>query len=67
MPSANSIASYATNLSHIQLKQQVGYAMARKSLDVAKQQGQAAIQLLESAAQISRQSTAKGPGLDVRG
>lgn len=66
MPSVNSIAAYATNLSHTQLKQQVGYAVARKSLDAAKQQGQAAIQLLESAAQVSRQAAAAGR-LDVRG
>lgn len=69
MASVNSIASHATNMSHAQLKEQIGYAVARKSLDAAKQQGQAALTLLDAAAQVGQQASEPGKGtqVDIRG
>ncbi len=43
--------------SHDQLMQEVSVSIARKSLDVAEAQGDAAIKLLESAAQLQKKSS----------
>ena len=62
---ANSIAAYASSLSHSQLQQEVGMRVAKKSLDAAKQQGQAAISLLQSAAQVQKQAMEPGKGVHL--
>lgn len=68
MSDVTSIASYATALSQAQLGQQVSTAVLKKSLDATKQQGQAAIALLEAAAQVARPSEpGKGVALDAIG
>ncbi len=68
MSDVTSIAAYSTALSNAQLKEQVGYAVMKKSMDASKQQGQAALSLLESAAKVARSSEpGKGASLDVLG
>jgi hypothetical protein len=46
------------------VKTQISYAVAGKQLDAARQQGDAAVQLLEDAVQLSR-AIGKGAGLDA--
>jgi hypothetical protein len=58
MASVQGIAAYASNLSAAQLHQQVGVAVARKSLDAMEAQGQAAVSLLEEAASLQDQMVA---------
>lgn len=60
----------ATILSNAQLGQEIGIALAVKAQNVAKDQGQAALALLEQAAQIQQQTSLEahlGKRLDVRG
>lgn len=51
----------ASHLQQTRVAEQVHFAVARKTLDAAEQQGAAALTLLESAAQIS-DSSAQEPG-----
>lgn len=50
--------------------QQVGMKVARKTLDVAEQQGEAAVSMLQQAAEVQKQTlaqaTGKGMQVDVR-
>ncbi len=64
-----SLASDFSAIQAAQTQQQIGVAVAKKSLDAAKQQGQAAISLLESAVQVQQQSLNPNVGrsLDVTG
>lgn len=63
------ISGLATDLSNAKLGQQIQTAVLKKSLDAAKQQGAAAVQLIETAAKISDQAPAPSSNgrLDVRG
>ena len=58
MASVQGIAAFASNLSSLQVQQQVGTAVARKSLDAMQAQGQAAVSLLEKAASLQDQMVA---------
>ncbi|MEM1108290.1 MAG: putative motility protein [Planctomycetota bacterium] len=62
-------AADATALTQSTIAADIGVAVARKSLDNAKQQGAAAISLLEGAAQIANQpiQPGKGEAIDVTG
>lgn len=51
--SVEGIASAATAIKSQQVHAQISTAVAAKQLDAAKQQGAAAVQLIEQAAQIS--------------
>ena len=51
----------ATQIKQAQIGYQVGIAVTRKGLDAQKVQGEAAVQLLQAAAQLS-----KAPGLGQR-
>lgn len=62
----------ATSVSNAQLGYEVGIAVAKKTLDAAKQQGAAAVSLLESAAELQKTVGAQavsgvGGSIDVRG
>ena len=59
--------SAASHLSAYQVQQQVSTAVAKKSLDTAKQQGQAAVSMLQDAAQMQKQMLAGSHRLDVVG
>lgn len=66
MPSINAMSS----ISQAQVQSEVSYAVARKSLDAAKAQGDAVIALLQSAADIqsnAQQQTHRplGPGQTI--
>lgn len=65
MTSVNSAASAATALSNAQAQNQVSVAVAGKQLDAVKQQGQAAVQLIEAAATVGK-SIDTGKVLDVQ-
>ncbi|MEE9404979.1 MAG: YjfB family protein [Algisphaera sp.] len=70
MNSMNFTAADATAMNQAQLDQEVAFAMARKNLDAQKQQGAAAMQLLEGAANLAKQgpiTPGKGLSLNVRG
>lgn len=69
MSMVSSLASQFTAITAAQTQQAIGVAVARKSMDAAKQQGQAAISLLEGAAQIQKMSLNPNVGrkLDVMG
>jgi hypothetical protein len=69
MSMISSLASQFSAIQAAQTQQEVGMAVAKKSLDATKQQGQAAISLLESAAQIQKMSLNPSVGrkLDVTG
>lgn len=54
MTSVNGIAQTASAIAQSQVRNEVDMALAKKSLDVQKQQGDAAVQLIESAAQLSK-------------
>mgnify|MGYP001827524578 CR=1 FL=1 len=58
-----------SSFSQAQVQQEVAYAVARKSLDAAKAQGDAAIALLQSAADVQQnaQQTQRplGPGQTI--
>lgn len=60
MPSVEGIVQSATAQQNSQVQAQIQTAVAKKTLDAAKQQGAAAVQLLEQAADMSKR-------LDVRG
>ena len=54
----------ASNFSAIkqsQVKEEVGTAVAKKAMDVHKQQGQAALSLLEGAAEMAKPMTTSAP------
>ena len=60
----------ASSLSQLQLASQISVAVALKSRDAEKQQGEAAIQLLEAAAQTAAPVPSPdglGAAVDVRG
>lgn len=64
-------ASDASILSQAQLAQEVSVKVARKTLDAAKAQGDAAISLLQAAAQTQQQALGKlephkGQMIDVK-
>ena len=62
-------ASAASNVSSAQsdaLSQQIGIALLKKQQDATKQQGAAIVQLLQSAANISK-AAGKGDGFDAVG
>jgi hypothetical protein len=62
------IAAAATELSQVQLQNNVAVTVARKTLDAQKAQGDAAIQLLQAAAQVAGGSPdGVGAQIDVRG
>lgn len=65
------IAALATDMKQMELANQVGVAVARKGMDAAKQAGEAAIALIQSAAELQAASTAdvdgRGAAVDVRG
>ena len=46
-------AAAASNLSQAQTMNEIGYAIAKKSLNVYKEQGKSVISMLESAAKVS--------------
>lgn len=64
-----SLAAFATEQSHSQLKQSVAIKVARTAMDAAKAEGQAAISLLQAAAEVAQRSVEPGKGgaLDVTG
>jgi len=51
---------------HAAFSQQVNVAVAKKTLDSVRQQGDAVVELLAAAAQIGK-AAGKGSSLDVRG
>ncbi|MGI9430526.1 MAG: hypothetical protein ACR2NM_17835 [Bythopirellula sp.] len=59
MASVDGIIQSATAQQSSQIQAQIQTAVAKKQLDAVKQQGQAAVQLLEQAADLSKR-------LDVR-
>lgn len=62
------IPALATNLSQINTANSIDIAVAKKVLDAQKQQGDAAVQLLEAAAQTAQPSEPTHGGvLDVTG
>jgi hypothetical protein len=63
-----SLAAYATGLKQAQLGEQVAMRVAKKGLDAAKQQGEAAMALLQAAADVAQQlEPGKGNHLNVKG
>lgn len=63
-------SSHASGLAHAQLAQQVGVKVAGKTLDAAKAQGDAAISLIQAAADTQQQALGalephKGQALDL--
>lgn len=67
------IASLASSIAQIQTSNSISVAVAKKSLDAQKQEGDAAIKLLEQAAKTAPGSSGDarpdgvGAGIDVRG
>ena len=59
-------SSLTAGLSGVDLSSQVSVRVARMTLDQAKQQGQAAVELLKSAAEVGQQAQKQGGGLDVK-
>jgi len=59
MPSVEGISQSATAIQANQVQTQIQTAVAKKQLDAVKQQGDAAVQLIQQAADISKR-------LDVR-
>ena len=55
MPSIQGISAGASALQAAQVQQQVGVAVARKTLDAAEAQGEAAVSLLQAAADFQQQ------------
>jgi len=54
MSSVEGIAQTSTAISQAQLQNQVDVSVAKKTLDAQKQQGDAAVQLIEAAARVSK-------------
>ncbi len=52
----------SSSIQQSSLRAEISFAVAAKQLDVQKQQGQAAVQLLESAAQVAKEA---GKGLHI--
>jgi Putative motility protein len=48
------ISALSSQLSSIQLQNQIGIAVVKKGQDIAKQQGEAAVALIDSAASIQQ-------------
>lgn len=68
MSDISSIAAAGTALSSAQLGNEIATKVAVKAQDISKQQGQAALSLLESAMEVQQQSIARanaGKGLDI--
>lgn len=65
MSSVSSVANTATALSNFKTQSAIGVAVAGKQLDAVKQQGDAAVQLIEAAAIVGK-SQHTGKVLDVR-
>jgi len=72
MPSIQGISAGASAVRAVQVHQQVGIAVARKTLDAAQAQGDAAVSLLRAAADFQQQMVATasplphlGKALDV--
>jgi hypothetical protein len=61
------IAAVATGLSEARLGNQIAVEVAKKGMDAAKQEGEAAIQLLESAAEVAASPDGVGTRIDARG
>jgi hypothetical protein len=63
------IAALATSIKQIETANSISVAVARKTLDAQKQQGDAAIALLEAAKQTAPGANPDGVGaaIDVRG
>lgn len=64
------IAALATSIKQIETSNSISVAVARKTLDAQRQQGDAAIQLLEAAAQTGQSGASPdglGAAIDVRG
>ena len=64
------IAALAISIKQIETSNSISVAVARKTLDAQKQQGEAAIQLLEAAAQTGQGGVSPdglGAAVDVRG
>lgn len=60
MSSVSSVASTATALSNFKNQSAIGVAVVGKQLDAVKQQGDAAVQLIEAAATVGKsQNTGK--------
>jgi len=59
MPSVQGVAQAASAIQSAQVQNSIQTAVAKKQLDVVKQQGNAAVQLIQKSADISKQ-------LDVR-
>ncbi|MHB8897753.1 MAG: YjfB family protein [Thermoguttaceae bacterium] len=60
------LAHAATQIKQAQLGFEIGMAVAKKGLDAQKAQGEAAVQLLEAAAQLSK-SVDLGQNFDAVG
>jgi len=56
-------AAQASSLSQVQTQYDVAMKVAKKSQDVTKQQGEAAVSLLESAVQVQKQAVAQFTGI----
>ncbi|NOY40225.1 MAG: hypothetical protein GXP26_00105 [Planctomycetes bacterium] len=66
MPSVNNAISAVMQAQSSAVRQQIGYALLAKSQTATKQQGQAALELLNAAAQLNK-SPGKGQKLDLVG
>jgi len=67
-----SVANLATSMQSAQLSQQIGYAVAGKAMDAQRQQGAAALQLLQSSQigpgdSMVAAATGRGGAIDVYG
>ena len=56
----------AADLSEMNLKSAVSVSVARKSLDQAERQGEAAVQLIEAAASVAKGGSGNPPGIGGR-
>jgi hypothetical protein len=66
MSTINTAINAVMHAKNSAVQQQIGYALLAKSQNATKQQGQAALELLNAAAQLSK-SPDKGQQLDVVG
>lgn len=69
MSDVSSIAASATAMQHAQLKDQVSLKVMKKSMDAAEAQGEAAVALIQAAAQVAQNPIEphKGANVDLRG
>lgn len=65
MSSVNSVVGTYTALSNFKSESQISVAVLGKQLDAQKQQGEAAVQLLEAAASVGK-SLHTGKKIDVK-